>query len=220
MDGKSGLLYLVQARPETVQARRTPALRLYSLRSPGEVLTSGIAVGDQIARGTLRLLRNPGDFGRLHEGEVLVTATTDPDWEPVMKRAAAIVTDHGGRTSHAAIVARELYDAAKGRGFASLDAPVSGGQAGAARDLALHKSRQSCLHALLLVIGNGVAGRSGHRQHVGGERIAALLHRCEIFHKPVAVEVGRQGRHGRLPQLGVAQRHRTRPARHRSTAAA
>jgi pyruvate,water dikinase len=107
-DGKTGLMYLVQARPETVHARRPPSLRLYQLRGQGEVLTTGVAVGDQIATGTLRLLRSAADFDRLHPGDVLVTSNTDPDWEPVMKRAAAIVTDHGGRTSHAAIVAREL----------------------------------------------------------------------------------------------------------------
>ena len=108
-DGVSGQLYVVQARPETVHAReRGPKLRLYELRGKGPVLVRGLAIGDAIAAGRAHVIRDPRELGRFRPGEVLVTESTDPDWEPVMKTAAAIVTERGGRTSHAAIVAREL----------------------------------------------------------------------------------------------------------------
>ncbi|MGF1646864.1 MAG: phosphoenolpyruvate synthase [Kineosporiaceae bacterium] len=108
-DGRDGRLVIVQARPETVQARRGPAtLRSYRLLDRGTRLVSGLAVGDAVAAGPVSNLAGPDDMGRFVDGSVLVTRITDPDWEPVMKRAAAIVTDHGGRTSHAAIVSREL----------------------------------------------------------------------------------------------------------------
>ncbi|MFD0274226.1 phosphoenolpyruvate synthase [Kitasatospora sp. NPDC127111] len=108
-DGPTGALYLVQARPETVQSRRHgTVLRRYRLTGTGERLVSGIAVGEAIGVGPVCALASPVELERFPTGAVLVTAITDPDWEPLMKRASAIVTDHGGRTSHAAIVSREL----------------------------------------------------------------------------------------------------------------
>ncbi|MFI7644048.1 phosphoenolpyruvate synthase [Nonomuraea sp. NPDC049400] len=108
-DGYTGELFLVQARPETVQARREAAtLREYRLAEAGARLVRGLAIGDAIAAGAVCNLHDSGEMDRFVAGAVLVTAITDPDWEPIMKRAAAIVTDHGGRTSHAAIVSREL----------------------------------------------------------------------------------------------------------------
>lgn len=108
-DGHTGELFLVQARPETVQTRREAAmLRSYELKTRAEPLVSGLAIGDAIAAGRVCNLTSAAEIGRFTTGSVLVTGITDPDWEPVMKRAAAIVTDHGGRTSHAAIVSREL----------------------------------------------------------------------------------------------------------------
>ncbi|MFN3215784.1 MAG: phosphoenolpyruvate synthase [Acidimicrobiales bacterium] len=113
-DGESGELFIVQARPETVQAQKaTGVLRSFRLdERPDEPLVSGLAIGEAIAAGTVRRLASAADIDQFREGEVLVTGATDPDWEPIMKKAAAIVTDHGGRTSHAAIVSRELGVAA------------------------------------------------------------------------------------------------------------
>ncbi|MBW3590686.1 MAG: phosphoenolpyruvate synthase, partial [Actinobacteria bacterium] len=109
LDGETGELYVVQARPETVQAlRESTQLRSYKLTGTGPVLLSGLAIGDSIGAGEVCTLTSPADIDRFRDGAVLVTPITDPDWEPIMKRAAAIVTDHGGRTSHAAIVSREL----------------------------------------------------------------------------------------------------------------
>jgi pyruvate, water dikinase len=108
-DGRTGELFLLQARPETVHARRDQhALERYHLEERGPVLVTGRAVGERIAAGTARVVRSVVDLDELKAGEVLVTEMTDPDWEPVMQRAAAIVTDRGGRTCHAAIVSREL----------------------------------------------------------------------------------------------------------------
>ncbi|HEU4947145.1 MAG TPA: phosphoenolpyruvate synthase [Kribbella sp.] len=108
-DGRTGEMFLVQARPETVQTRREAAtLRSYRLKEEGTALVTGLAIGDAIADGRVCLLRSPAEIDRFVDGAVLVTRVTDPDWEPIMKRAAAIITDHGGRTSHAAIVSREL----------------------------------------------------------------------------------------------------------------
>jgi pyruvate,water dikinase len=109
-DGRTGELFLVQARPETVHARRSKRTELerHVLDERGEVLARGLAVGEKIGKGAVRVIRSVADLDRLQEGEVLVTEMTDPDWEPIMKRAAAIVTDRGGRTAHAAIVSREL----------------------------------------------------------------------------------------------------------------
>lgn len=109
-DGLTGDLWIVQARPETVQSRRRASTlrRCRLTATPGEALIEGIAVGEAIGRGPVVALDSPVDLDRFPAGGVLVTGITDPDWEPIMKRASAIVTDHGGRTSHAAIVSREL----------------------------------------------------------------------------------------------------------------
>ena len=108
-DGSDGKLYIIQARPETVASRRKPeAIENYALKSTGKVVAAGRAVGEKIAAGKVRLIRNARDLRAFRPGEVLVAPATSPDWEPVMKAAAAIITDHGGRTCHAAIVAREL----------------------------------------------------------------------------------------------------------------
>jgi pyruvate,water dikinase len=108
-DGEDGSLYIVQARPETVVSQRAPtALETYTLKGKGTVILSGKAVGEKIASGIVRMVSGTADLSAFRPGEVLVAETTTPDWEPVMKIAAAIVTAHGGRTCHAAIVAREL----------------------------------------------------------------------------------------------------------------
>jgi pyruvate,water dikinase len=109
-DGVDGKLYILQARPETVKSQQQDAQRLrrYRLDAPTKVLASGRAIGQKIAQGPVRLIASAAEMDRVKEGDVLVTDMTDPDWEPVMKRAAAIVTNRGGRTCHAAIIAREL----------------------------------------------------------------------------------------------------------------
>ncbi len=107
-DGVTGELHIVQARPETVHARDKPrAFTLYQLKEKGKVLTSGNGLGNKIVSGKARILESPHDSAKLQKGEVLVTDVTDPDWDPILKKAAAIITNRGGRTSHAAIVARE-----------------------------------------------------------------------------------------------------------------
>ncbi len=108
-DGQDGELYIVQARPETVQARASQGvLRQYHLKQHGPVLVTGRAIGQRIGSGRVRIVLRAADMNQVQTGDVLVTDMTDPDWEPVMKRAAAIVTNRGGRTCHAAIIAREL----------------------------------------------------------------------------------------------------------------
>lgn len=109
-DGESGKLFVVQARPETVHSAKEKSRKLksYRLKSKGKVLTTGSAIGDKIASGKARVLNSPDESDKLKEGEVLVTEITNPDWDPVLKKASAIVTNSGGRTSHAAIVSREL----------------------------------------------------------------------------------------------------------------
>ncbi len=108
-DGENGELFIVQARPETVQSHRAVgALKSYRIKSKGRTLVSGLSVGEAIVTGRVRMIESPRAIDRFVDGAILVTQNTDPDWVPVMKRAAAIVTDHGGRTSHAAIVSREL----------------------------------------------------------------------------------------------------------------
>ncbi len=102
-------LYIVQARPETVQSQKqATSLKAYELKEESEVIVSGVAVGSAIAGGTARVLKSPDEQDRFEDGDILVTQMTDPDWGPLMERAAAIVTDLGGRTAHAAIVSREL----------------------------------------------------------------------------------------------------------------
>ncbi|MBD3763246.1 MAG: phosphoenolpyruvate synthase [Rhodobacterales bacterium] len=108
-DGQSGLIYIVQARPETVQSRADAgALKSWHLTRRGPEILRGLSVGQAVATGEVCLIESAADIGRFVDGAILVTSTTDPDWVPVMKRARAIITDHGGRTSHAAIVSREL----------------------------------------------------------------------------------------------------------------
>ena len=108
-DGNSGELFLVQARPETVQSRRLPTmLSTYLVKEKGRVLVAGHSVGSKIGKGRVRVIKDASERDLLEPGEILVADKTDPDWEPVMKRASAIVTNRGGRTCHAAIVSREL----------------------------------------------------------------------------------------------------------------
>ncbi|GMA16944.1 phosphoenolpyruvate synthase [Deinococcus metallilatus] len=107
-DGRDGLIYILQARPETVQSRAGRTLERFELQGKGEVLVEGRAVGNRIGAGTVRVIREVSEMDRVQDGDVLVADMTDPDWEPVMKRASAIVTNRGGRTCHAAIIAREL----------------------------------------------------------------------------------------------------------------
>ena len=108
-DGRTGELFILQARPETVQSqKRTDVLEVYQLKERGEILVSGRSVGEKMACGPVRLIENVEHLEDVQEGDVLVTDKTDPDWEPTMKKAAAIVTNRGGRTCHAAIVSREL----------------------------------------------------------------------------------------------------------------
>ncbi|HET8986502.1 MAG TPA: phosphoenolpyruvate synthase, partial [Trueperaceae bacterium] len=107
-DGVDGNIYIVQARPETVQSRTGRVLERFRVRTPGTIVITGRAVGSRVATGKVRVIERASEMHRVQPGDVLVTDMTDPDWEPVMKRAAAIVTDRGGRTCHAAIIAREL----------------------------------------------------------------------------------------------------------------
>ncbi len=108
-DGVSGDLYIVQARPETVKSRaRATTIERYHLDGKGPLLTEGRAIGQKIGQGTARVVASIRDMNKVQAGDVLVTDMTDPDWEPIMKRASAIVTNRGGRTCHAAIIAREL----------------------------------------------------------------------------------------------------------------
>lgn len=123
-DGVSGEIYIVQARPETVKSRdNRHVLRSYELCNPSNkknVLSSGRSVGQRIGHGNVRVILNASEMDQLVDGEILVTDMTDPDWEPVMKRASAIITNRGGRTCHAAIIARELgVPAVVGTGDAS-----------------------------------------------------------------------------------------------------
>ncbi len=109
LDGGDGKLYIVQARPETVKSRASAqVIERYNLQGKGQTLVTGRAIGSRIGAGKVRLVGDVSEMERVEQGDVLVTDMTDPDWEPVMKRAAAIVTNRGGRTCHAAIIAREL----------------------------------------------------------------------------------------------------------------
>ncbi|MCG6137022.1 MAG: phosphoenolpyruvate synthase [Nostoc sp. LLA-1] len=108
-DGETGELFIVQARPETVQTqKKTNTLKAYSLQEKGEIILTGLSIGEAIASGKVCLIESADDIRHFQDGSILVTQMTDPDWVPIMKRAAGIVTDHGGRTCHAAIVSREL----------------------------------------------------------------------------------------------------------------
>ena len=109
-DGVDGKLYILQARPETVKSQESGSrvLRRYSIENKGDVLVEGRAIGQKVGQGKVRLVKSAAEMDVVEAGDILVTDMTDPDWEPVMKRAAAIVTNRGGRTCHAAIIAREL----------------------------------------------------------------------------------------------------------------
>jgi pyruvate, water dikinase len=108
-DGESGELFIVQARPETVQSQKVGStMKSYSLSERGERLAEGLAIGEAIAAAKVQKIRSVENISRFKAGSILVTEMTDPDWVPIMKKAAGIVTEHGGRTSHAAIVSREL----------------------------------------------------------------------------------------------------------------
>ncbi len=129
IDGPGGPLFLVQARPETFQSRKAVGvLRTFRLQERGKLLVDGLAVGDAIAAAPAQIIKRPEEIARFKIGSILVTSNTDPDWVPVMKKAAGIITDHGGRTSHAAIVSREMgIPAVVGTGRAT--AVIRNGQA-------------------------------------------------------------------------------------------
>jgi pyruvate,water dikinase len=107
-DGNDGKLYILQARPETVQSRSGRSIQRFTLKEFSNIVTVGRSIGQKIGAGTAKVIRDVSEMSRIQAGDVLVSDMTDPDWEPVMKRAAAIVTNRGGRTCHAAIIAREL----------------------------------------------------------------------------------------------------------------
>ncbi|MBT7228928.1 phosphoenolpyruvate synthase, partial [Candidatus Parcubacteria bacterium] len=108
-DGRTGKMYIVQARPETVRSQDDPnTLIEYAMKERGKVLTVGASVGNKVGQGKVNIIRDVKDIHKFKPGEVLVTEMTDPDWEPIMKIAGAIVTNSGGRTCHAAIISREL----------------------------------------------------------------------------------------------------------------
>ncbi len=107
-DGLDHRLYIVQARPETVQSRAGNIMERYEIKQRGKVITEGRSIGSRIGAGTAKVIKSLDDMDQIQPGDVLVTDMTDPDWEPIMKRASAIVTNRGGRTCHAAIIAREL----------------------------------------------------------------------------------------------------------------
>jgi pyruvate,water dikinase len=109
LDGEDDRLYIVQARPETVESRNeTTTTERYELKQTGNVLAQGRAIGQRVGAGKIRLVSDASEMDKVQPGDILVTSMTDPDWEPIMKRAAAIITDRGGRTCHAAIIAREM----------------------------------------------------------------------------------------------------------------
>jgi pyruvate,water dikinase len=107
-DGNDGKLYILQARPETVQSRSGRSIQRFTLKGKSDVIITGRSIGHKIGVGKAKIIRSVAEMSRVHAGDVLVSDMTDPDWEPVMKRASAIVTNRGGRTCHAAIIAREL----------------------------------------------------------------------------------------------------------------
>jgi pyruvate,water dikinase len=107
-DGDTGEIFILQARPETVQSRAGRTIQRFSLKARSQIVATGRSIGQRIGSGPARIIQNVGEMARVQAGDVLVADMTDPDWEPVMKRAAAIVTNRGGRTCHAAIIAREL----------------------------------------------------------------------------------------------------------------
>jgi len=107
-DGDDGKIYILQARPETVQSRSGRTIERFTLKNHSNIICTGRSIGQKIGQGTAKVIRDVSEIGRIQKGDVLISDMTDPDWEPVMKRASAIVTNRGGRTCHAAIIAREL----------------------------------------------------------------------------------------------------------------
>ncbi len=107
-DGSTGKIYILQARPETVQSRAGRTIQRFTLKTRSKILINGRSIGQRIGAGPARIIKDVKEMSRVRAGDVLVADMTDPDWEPVMKRASAIVTNRGGRTCHAAIIAREL----------------------------------------------------------------------------------------------------------------
>ncbi|MBR9678164.1 MAG: phosphoenolpyruvate synthase [Nanoarchaeota archaeon] len=107
-DGLTNKLYIVQARPETVQSQKKAVLKTYKLKQKSKVLVNGMSIGRKIATGKVKVINNVKKIHSFQQGEILVTVMTDPDWEPIMKKASAIITNEGGRTAHAAIVSREI----------------------------------------------------------------------------------------------------------------
>lgn len=123
-DGSDGKIYILQARPETVQSRTGRTIQRFTLKGRSHVLVRGRSIGQKIGSGTAKVIQSAAEMGRIQAGDILVSDMTDPDWEPVMKRASAIVTNRGGRTCHAAIIARELgIPAVVGCGDATLAIP-------------------------------------------------------------------------------------------------
>jgi pyruvate,water dikinase len=123
-DGSDGQIYILQARPETVQSRSGRTIQRFTLKQRSRVLVKGRSIGQKIGKGTAKIIQNASEMGRIQAGDILISDMTDPDWEPVMKRASAIVTNRGGRTCHAAIIARELgIPAVVGCGNATLAIP-------------------------------------------------------------------------------------------------
>ncbi|MDG5815136.1 phosphoenolpyruvate synthase [Chitinispirillales bacterium ANBcel5] len=124
-DGETNDIFIVQARPETVQSQKQPkSLKAYSLKQEGKRIAQGSAIGESIATGKAQMIRSPEQKDQFRDGSILITGMTDPDWVPIMKRASGIITDHGGRTSHAAIVSRELgIPAIVGTGSGTKDIP-------------------------------------------------------------------------------------------------
>ena len=109
LDGSDGKIYIIQARPETVKSRQSSQkIERYKLLETSEILIEGRAIGQKIGTGQIRIINSLSEMDLVSKGDVLVTDMTDPDWEPVMKLASAIITNRGGRTCHAAIIAREL----------------------------------------------------------------------------------------------------------------
>ena len=108
-DGLTNEIFIIQARPETVHSQKNPLIvKEFVIKEKGEALTEGEAIGTKVATGVARILQSPEESYKLQEGEIVVTDLTSPDWDPILKKAAAIITNKGGRTSHASIVAREL----------------------------------------------------------------------------------------------------------------
>ena len=107
-DGDDNKIYILQARPETVHSSSSNKITKFSLKENSEILITGRSIGQKIGAGITKIIDSPKNMDRVKEGDVLVADMTDPDWEPVMKRASGIITNRGGRTCHAAIIAREL----------------------------------------------------------------------------------------------------------------